>query len=131
MQRVIVCCSFAAIAALLSGCAVGPAYHRPDVPSSAAFKEAPPAGWKEAQPNEGIPRGHWWEIYNDPQLNALEEQVTISNQNVIAALARFQEARDQIRIARSSLFPTITASPSIAVVHTATTAARSGVISTG
>jgi NodT family efflux transporter outer membrane factor (OMF) lipoprotein len=131
MKRAIVCCSFAAIAALVSGCAVGPNYHRPDVPSSAAFKEAPPAGWKEAQPNEAIPRGHWWEIYNDPQLNALEEQVTISNQNVIAAMARFQEARDQIRIARSSLFPTVTASPSITVVHTAKTAALSGVISTG
>jgi NodT family efflux transporter outer membrane factor (OMF) lipoprotein len=120
-----------AAAALASGCAVGPAYHRPDVPSSGAFKEAPPDGWKEAQPNDAIPRGRWWELYHDPQLNALEEQVNISNQNVLAALARYQEARDQIRIARSSLYPTVTASPSISVVHTATTAARSGVVSTG
>jgi NodT family efflux transporter outer membrane factor (OMF) lipoprotein len=70
-------------------------------------------GWKQAQPNEGAKRGKWWEIYNDPELNALEEQVSISNQNVLAAEAQFREARYAVRIARSSLFPTVTASPSI------------------
>jgi NodT family efflux transporter outer membrane factor (OMF) lipoprotein len=70
-------------------------------------------GWKQAQPNEGAKRGKWWEIYNDPELNALEEQVSISNQNVLAAEAQFREAREAVRIARSSLFPAITASPSI------------------
>jgi NodT family efflux transporter outer membrane factor (OMF) lipoprotein len=120
-----------AIAALGSGCAVGPAYHRPDVASGAAFKEAPPAGWKEAQPNDAIPRGRWWELYHDAQLNALEEQVNISNQNVMAALARYQEARDQIRVAHAGLFPTVTATPAVTLVHTATTAARSGVVNTG
>jgi NodT family efflux transporter outer membrane factor (OMF) lipoprotein len=96
-----------------SGCAVGPNYHRPAPVMSNAYEEPPPEGWKSAQPNEAIPRGKWWEIYNDPQLNQLEEQVAISNQNVIAAIAQYREARDQVRIARSSFFPTVTAAPSV------------------
>jgi NodT family efflux transporter outer membrane factor (OMF) lipoprotein len=91
------------------GCAVGPTYHRPEPAIPAAFKEAPPEGWKAAQPNEGVPRGPWWDIYNDAQLTALEAQVSISNQNVIAAMAQYREARDEVRIARGSLFPTVTA----------------------
>jgi NodT family efflux transporter outer membrane factor (OMF) lipoprotein len=98
---------------------VGPKYQRPTAPVPPAYKEAPPAnwkeiqGWKQAQPNEAAKRGKWWEIYNDPELNALEEQVSISNQNVLAAEAQFREARAAVRIARSSLFPTVAASPSI------------------
>jgi len=98
---------------LASGCAVGPNYHRPTAPTPQVFKEPPPEGWKQAQPNAGVPRGKWWEIYNDPQLNALEEQVNISNQNVLAAAAQYREARDAVRIARSGLFPTATTSPSV------------------
>jgi len=102
-----------------SGCMVGPKYQRPTAPVPPAYKETPPANWKEtqgwkpAQPSEGAKRGKWWEIYNDPELNALEEQVSISNQNVLAAEAQFREARYVVRIARSSLFPTITSTPSI------------------
>ncbi|HEY2152069.1 MAG TPA: hypothetical protein VGH34_14780, partial [Vicinamibacterales bacterium] len=107
----------ALLAVVATGCAVGPNYTRPAAPSAPAFKEAPPEGWKEAQPNEGIPRGRWWELYNDAQLNALESEVEVSNQNVIAAMARYREARDQVRIARASLFPTVSATPSITVVH--------------
>ena len=98
---------------------VGPKYQRPAAPVPPAYKESPPAdwkemqGWKQAQPNEGAKRGKWWEIYNDPELNALEEQVSISNQNVLAAEAQFREARYAVQIARSSLFPTVAASPSI------------------
>src|SRR5205814_298840 len=62
---------------LLSGCMVGPKYQRPSAPGSPAYKEPPPDGWKEAQPNDGVIRGKWWEIYNDPELNALEEQVSL------------------------------------------------------
>ena len=58
-------------------------------------------------------RGKWWEIYKDPALNALEEQVNISNQNVLLAEAQYHEARDQVRIARSNLFPSISANPTI------------------
>lgn len=92
---------------------VGPKYKRPDAPASPAYKEPLPEGWKEAQPNDGAIRGKWWEIYNDPELNALEEQVNISNQNVLAAEAQFREARDAVRIARSGLFPAVTGGVSV------------------
>jgi NodT family efflux transporter outer membrane factor (OMF) lipoprotein len=108
-------------AIVLSGCAIGPAYQRPAAPQPAAFKEAPPEGWKTAQPNESIARGRWWEIFNDTQLNSLESQVELSNQNVLAALARYREARDQARLAHASLFPTLTTTPSIAASRTSNT----------
>jgi NodT family efflux transporter outer membrane factor (OMF) lipoprotein len=101
-----------------SACMVGPNYKRPTAEVPAAFKEPPTDNpdeinrWKPAQPSEAAVRGKWWEIYNDPQLNALEEQVSISNQNVLLAAAQFREAADAVRIARSALFPTITTSPS-------------------
>ena len=128
-------CALAGLLALAGGCAVGPNYHRPSAPVSQAFKEQPPEGWKQAEPNAAIPRGKWWEVYNDPQLNALEEQVNISNQNVLAAAAQYREARDAVRIARSSLFPTATTSPSVTeqrVVGSVTAggATRSAVIET-
>ena len=95
-----------------NACMVGPKYQRPGALAPVAFKEAPPAGWKEAQPNDGAQRGKWWEIYGDPRLNALEDQVSISNQNVLAAEAQFQAAKASVRVARAGLFPTITAAPS-------------------
>jgi NodT family efflux transporter outer membrane factor (OMF) lipoprotein len=113
--------ALAGIALLLSGCMVGPKYQRPSAPVAPAFKEPLPEGWKEAQPNDGAIRGKWWEIYNDPQLNALEEQVAISNQNVLAAEAQFRAAKDAVRIARSGLFPTVSAVPSITNSRTSAT----------
>jgi NodT family efflux transporter outer membrane factor (OMF) lipoprotein len=97
-----------------NACMVGPRYQRPAAPAPVAFKEAPPAGWKDAQPNDGVPRGKWWEIYKDPGLNALEEQVNISNQNVLAAEAQLRAAKASVRVARAGLFPTLTATPSAA-----------------
>ena len=76
---------------------VGPNYKRPTAPVTPAFKEPPPEGWKEAQPNDGAIRGKWWEIYNDPALNALEEQVNLSNQNVLAAEAQYRAAQARRR----------------------------------
>src|SRR5579872_7224638 len=73
-----------------SGCMVGPSYRRPPAPVPAAFKEKPPEGWKEAQPSDGQLKGKWWEIYSDPRLNALEEQVSVSNQNVLQAEAQYR-----------------------------------------
>jgi len=96
-----------------SACMVGPNYKRPAAVQTPAYKEPPPEGWKEAQPNDGALKGKWWEIYNDPQLNALEEQVSISNQNVLAAEANFRAARYAIGIARAGLFPTVSVGPSI------------------
>lgn len=98
---------------LATGCVVGPNYKRPAPPAAPAWKEPPPPGWKQAQPGDAAIRGKWWEIYGDAQLNALEEQVNISNQNVLAAEAQFRQAKALVRAARSNLFPTITASPSI------------------
>src|SRR5262245_53677327 len=97
----------------LTGCMVGPKYHRPTAPVTDNFKEPAPTGWKQAQPNAAIPRGKWWEIYNDPELNALEEHVNISNQNVLLAEAQYREARDTVRIARAGFYPSITTSPGI------------------
>ena len=95
-----------------NACMVGPKYQRPGAPAPPAFKEAPPAGWKEAQPNDGTLRGEWWKVYNDPRLDALEAQVNISNQNVLAAEAQFREAQAAVRVARAGEFPTLTAAPS-------------------
>ena len=105
--------AFLASLVMLAGCVVGPNYQRPSAPVPEAFKEPPPAGWKQAQPNEGQLRGKWWEVFNDPDLNALEEQVSISNQNVLAAEAQYREAIDLIRIAHASLYPTGTAGASV------------------
>lgn len=96
---------------VLGGCTVGPKYVRPvaDVPSD--YKEN--ADWKQAQPGDELVKGKWWEIYQDSQLNALEEKVDVSNQSLKAAQAQFLQARAALRISRSGLFPTITANPLI------------------
>jgi NodT family efflux transporter outer membrane factor (OMF) lipoprotein len=112
-----------------AGCMVGPTYKRPPIAGTPAFKEAPPAGWKEAEPNEGILRGRWWEIYNDPRLNDLVSKVELSNQNVIAAMALYREAVDQVQIARAALFPTVGASPSVVASRGSSLSSRGQVIS--
>src|SRR3954453_5369652 len=95
---------------LLTACtAVGPNYHKPAVETPGAFKEAPPAGWKPAQPRDAALRGKWWEMFGDPQLDALEEQVSVSNQNLAQAEAQFRGARAAVALARAGLFPTVTA----------------------
>jgi len=98
---------------ITSACMVGPNYKKPATPMTPSFKEAPPEGWKEAQPNDGALKGKWWEIYDDQALNALEEQVNISNQNVLAAEANFRAARAAVAIARAALYPTVSVGPSI------------------
>ncbi len=106
----------AALGTLLvsSGCRmVGPNYKLPTAPVPTAFKEKPPDGWKEAQPNDAALKGKWWEVYNDPKLNALEEQVSISNQNVLQAEAQYRAARADVVVARSALYPTVTAGPAV------------------
>jgi NodT family efflux transporter outer membrane factor (OMF) lipoprotein len=95
-----------------TGCMIGPNYKRPDARAPSAYKESPPSGWKQAQPNDAMLRGKWWTIYNDPRLDALEDQVGISNQNVLAAEAQFRAAKAAVRAARAALFPTVTTTPS-------------------
>jgi len=96
----------------LSACMVGPSYKRPSAPVSARFKELKPAaGWEYANPKlADAPKGKWWMVYNDPQLNALEEQVAINNQNVVEYDARYRAARAQINSVRAQLFPTLSGS---------------------
>jgi NodT family efflux transporter outer membrane factor (OMF) lipoprotein len=91
---------------LLAGCAVGPRYARPAAPAPPDYKETPP-NWKPAQPSDQVLRGKWWEVYQDPQLNALEEKIAVSNQSLKAAEAQFQQARATVRYYRADYFPTI------------------------
>jgi NodT family efflux transporter outer membrane factor (OMF) lipoprotein len=95
---------------LLSGCAVGPKYHTPPVQAPPAYKEI--GNWKPAQPNDQKLGGNWWEIFQDPQLNALEQQINVSNQNLKAAAAQYQQARAALRYVRADYYPTLTAAPS-------------------
>jgi NodT family efflux transporter outer membrane factor (OMF) lipoprotein len=105
--------------AMLAGCTVGPDYHPPAAPAAAAYKELAGAGsdanaqWKVAQPGDAAIRGNWWELFNDPQLNALEQQVNVSNQNIAASFAAFLQARALVKEARSQYYPTLTTSPSV------------------
>jgi NodT family efflux transporter outer membrane factor (OMF) lipoprotein len=101
---------------LLSGCAVGPRYARPSAPTPPAYKELPP-NWKSAQPSDHVAKGKWWEIFQDAQLNALEDQVNISNQSLKAAQAQFEQARALVRVNRSFQFPTVTAGVSATRNH--------------
>src|SRR5580658_240597 len=111
----------ATIAALaLSGCTVGPKYHAPTAtvqPPPASYKESPAqftdsGDWKVAQPQDALLHGKWWEIYNDAELNALEDQLNVNNQNIKQAFENFMEARTLVAQARSQLFPTIGTTPS-------------------
>src|SRR6202008_474074 len=98
---------FFAVALLqLNGCTVGPNYHTPAVETPPAYKEV--GDWKPAQPNDQNPGGDWWKIFQDPQLDALELQVNVSNQNLKAAEAQYTQARALLRYNRAAYFPTIT-----------------------
>jgi NodT family efflux transporter outer membrane factor (OMF) lipoprotein len=112
------------VLALLAGCKpVGPDYKRPGFQAPPVYKEAgastvlvpPPnpagGGWQPATPSDGMLRGKWWEIYNDPQLNQYEERIATYNQGLRQALETYLAAQDQIKIARSSLYPTLSAGP--------------------
>jgi NodT family efflux transporter outer membrane factor (OMF) lipoprotein len=103
----------------MTGCTLGPKYHRPSAPTPAApnykestvnFQDAP--GWKVANPQEAMLRGKWWEIFNDPELNALEEEVNVNNQNIKQFLENLMVARAEIREARAQYWPTVTTNPS-------------------
>src|ERR1700723_4812435 len=124
---------------LLTGCMVGPKYHAPSpLPTATAppvtYKESPTQfqetdGWKVAQPQDAVLHGKWWEIYNDPELNALEEQVNISNQNIKSATASYFAARALVKQARAQYYPTVSVGPSITTSRAG--AAASTVITNG
>ncbi len=89
----------------LTGCLVGPDYYRPAAPPAAAYKEAP--GWTQANPSDGIPKGDWWTLYNDVDLNRLEPLVAVSNQTVAADYFAYEQAQEIVAETRGGLFPTI------------------------
>ncbi len=110
------------VAAGLAGCSLAPHYTRPATPEPPpAYKET--AGWKIATPSDAVPRGQWWKQFEDPQLDALEDELAAANQSLKAALARLEQARAQTRIARAAWFPTLTAQASATRGETSTYAA--------
>lgn len=98
--------SIAASTVLLTACAVGPDYVRPEAAQPTVFKEA--AGWKTAEPRDQEIRGKWWEIYGDPLLNSLQEQVSTSNLSLAQAEAAYRQALALVQSARSEYFPLVT-----------------------
>jgi NodT family efflux transporter outer membrane factor (OMF) lipoprotein len=123
-RRAIAICTLSGLA-LLSGCKpVGPDYNRPGYNAPTVYKEAgastvvPPPNpqggtWQPTNPSDGMFRGKWWEIYQDPQLNQLEDRIDANNVQLKQALETYLAARDQVRAARANLYPTLSASPSI------------------
>lgn len=99
--------SAAVLAVALAGCVVGPKYHRPSAPLPTTFKEA--AGWTPSHPVDAIDRGAWWSMFNDPELDALERRVAVSNQTVKQFEAIYRQAHQITAEARASYFPTVSA----------------------
>ena len=106
---------------LFKSCDKAPKYAKPSVATPPAYKEIAPDmfketnDWKFARPSDGVIRGKWWEMFNDPQLSSLEEQLNTANQNIALADANFRAARALVKESRSQYFPTVTTSPSIIV----------------
>src|SRR3984893_1106525 len=129
----------ATVAVCLAGCMVGPRYHRPDAtpqPPPPSYKESPTqvqdsGPWKVAQPQDAMLRGKWWEIFNDPELNALEEQLNINNQNIKQFFENFMAARALVAQARSQLYPTIGTTPSVSRSQTSGNVGNSVINGTG
>ena len=115
---------------VLAGCNVGPKYVKPAAPAAPAYKEAAPATysspyssggpgtWQPAQPQDALLKGKWWEIFKEPELNALEDQLNIDNQNIKQYFQNFMAARAQVSEARAGFFPTVTANPSLSKTGT-------------
>ena len=103
----------------LTGCRVGPKYRQPTPLAQAppvSYKEAPgqfadTGEWKVAQPQDAMLQGNWWQIFGDPELNALEDKLNIDNQTIKQYFANFMEARTLIAQARSELYPTLGVGP--------------------
>jgi NodT family efflux transporter outer membrane factor (OMF) lipoprotein len=116
--RPVQCSVFVAVTCGVLGCNVGPKYVRPAMPAPPAFKESAPQQapdgsiWKPAQPQDATLRGKWWEIYQEPELNALEDKLNISNQNIAQSYDNFMAARAQVQQARSAYYPTLGVGPS-------------------
>lgn len=117
--------SVAGAALLVTGCNVGPDYQRPAALATAAMPVAyaqtstsKPGKWKTAQPSAHLPRGAWWNLYNDAELSRLESLSTSNNQQLAAAYANFQQARALVNVARSGFFPQLSTAPGFTRQHT-------------
>jgi NodT family efflux transporter outer membrane factor (OMF) lipoprotein len=111
------------LSAAAAACSFAPTYRTPtSVPPADAYPEA--ADWQQAQPLDDQSRGAWWTLFNDPQLDALEDKVANANQNLKAAFARLQEARAQTRIVRADLFPTLSVGSTAVRTRTSVNAPR-------
>lgn len=88
--------------ALLSACAIGPDYQRPQTADPVQYKEA--AGWRQANPSDSLARGAWWELYGDQQLNGLIEKLNSSNQTVAQSEAQYRQAQALVKSARGAFF---------------------------
>jgi NodT family efflux transporter outer membrane factor (OMF) lipoprotein len=122
----------------LAGCLPGPKYRAPSAPTATApnykestvnFQDAP--GWKVAAPQDAMLRGKWWEIFNDPDLNSLEEQVNVNNQNIKQSFENYMAARTEVREARAQYWPTVTTSPGFSRSRTSANLTNSSNAHTG
>ena len=97
---------------LCTGCTVGPRYARPSAPAPTpdAWKTQPP--WQQAAPKDAIPKGAWWQIFQDPTLDTYEQQLLQANQSLVAARDRLSQARSLARVATADFFPQVSADPS-------------------
>jgi len=120
------------VALLAGGCSFAPKYATPAIPTPGVFKELTPAqtkatdGWKTAEPKDDAIRGQWWEIFGDTNLNALEDQVDVSNQTVVAAFENFLAARAVVKQTRSEFFPTVGVNPSVTRQRTTSLSSPNG-----
>ena len=127
-----------AAVALLAGCRIGPKYVRPAAPAPPEFKEstpvkyanAPPGTWEPANPQDTVLRGKWWEMFHEPELNALEDQLNINNQDIILDFQNFMAALDVVRAVSSQFFPTVSGGPAFSRNKVPTAANRAVATST-
>jgi len=110
MRRSLLRAASAMLLVTLAACDMAPDYHRPEIASPPAFKEAD--GWVAATPGDQAPRGDWWAVFGEPELNLLEQRVTVDNQSLKAAIARFDQARSDARVAQADYYPTLDTSAS-------------------
>jgi NodT family efflux transporter outer membrane factor (OMF) lipoprotein len=134
----IVFASAALVLVTLAGCRIGPKYHQPAPPKATApnykestvnFQDEP--GWKVASPQDAMLRGNWWEVFHEPELNALEDQLNINNQNIRQFFEQYMAARAVVAEARSQFWPTITLGPSFSRQKSSGNLRSSSVANTG
>ncbi|MGA9587595.1 MAG: TolC family protein, partial [Terracidiphilus sp.] len=129
---------FLALVAMLSGCRIGPAYHAPMPPavSTPNYKESTvnfkdQDGWKVADPQDAMMRGKWWEVFHEPELNALEEQLNGNNQNIQVSFQNLMEARALVAEARAQYWPTVSVNPGWSRSHSSANLQNSSQANTG